>query len=63
MQNTTIVRPLPDIEEEVATRLGDEILLGSVKTETVKRVKGNPKAHMSRGSHQPRAWVRGGNVD
>ena len=56
MQNTTITRPLPEIDESTAAHLGNEILLDVARTEKVKRVKGGSPSTV-------RAWTAAGNVD
>lgn len=51
---TLTTRNLPEIDENAAAKLGDEIILDSAKTEKVKTVKGTTGV---------RAWSRGGDVD
>lgn len=60
--NSTHTKVLPDVDPEVGTRIGDEILLDAAKAEKIRKVKGGGR-RSSLQSHQARAWTRGGNVD
>lgn len=64
MQTIEITRTLPDIDADVATQLGDDILIGSAKGERVKRVgKARDGGRSGIQSHTARAWTKGGSVD
>lgn len=58
-------RIVPDVDPALGDTLGDEILIGLVRSTKVQRVKsgGARMVGSALRSHQARAWSAGGNVD
>lgn len=61
MHDTTTAPALPELDEGVATHLGNDILLNAAAAERPKRVRRAGSSSFQ--SREARAWTRGGNVD
>jgi len=63
MDIDTIDRTLPDLDQTVATRMGDDILLDVASREKVKKVATGSGRGRFVQSHSARAWTSSGDVD